>query len=589
MAAPDLNPRAWRRGPGRGFFYNLGGMEPSGPSKTAIPPWSSTVPPKRWWGFRRDKPAVAAFSSLEDFVIAQQSELYASLPVHERAALGRLLSRGQKIEIEVFLRTHGANPLFDPQAELDFPVGVAKADMVDLLKPPSREALAAILDGRVIHVLFQAGEASRFGQGPFYTLKPTDVARTQATSDASLPPLLEQADQKSALLPPALREFFMSGELGPKQSVLIRAALRRAVEWEIQLGFLKRAQAEARYAAAVRVQKLIYFVNRHQSVHLLHDETLRQRFSFFGFDPRLVVTIEQELVPGIRLDEEGNIFLREEEEAKDAAGHLYAMIQAARPGNFTCYDESGRPGKLSGEDAFGYLAELGGRFLNIIRINDMDRHSVEIINPRSLTFALDLFSRGYVNAIEAVSNPTGQKGGTGTVFGDPETHILTETHENTFPSLSRALESAMKTYLEKNKGQNPAYNAMRQWSDLAATRSALHEFGGRIVFVPRRKNLNGLAEWYIGVDMPMGDLSLLGPRYRSRMFQFVGPDGRQLAIHDMKQLDQLNLYMRTLIRQLEDPFVLAAAREVVMKESVSFDAPAAPDALYGAPAPELQA
>jgi len=40
-------------------------------------------------------------AALENFKVAQQSELYASMPQHERAALGRLLKRGQKIELDV--------------------------------------------------------------------------------------------------------------------------------------------------------------------------------------------------------------------------------------------------------------------------------------------------------------------------------------------------------------------------------------------------------------------------------------------------------------------------------------------------------
>ena len=80
----------------------------------------------------------------------------------ELKALGRLLERGQKMELDVITRTHGANPIFDPQAELDVPVGVSKADVVSLDDLPSAEANQAILDGHVLHTLFQAGEASRF-------------------------------------------------------------------------------------------------------------------------------------------------------------------------------------------------------------------------------------------------------------------------------------------------------------------------------------------------------------------------------------------------------------------------------------------
>lgn len=556
----------------------------SEPSQNQVETWPSPIPAKRWWGFRKDHPGKEAFVSTETFNIAQQSELFAGMPLRERASLGRLLKRGQKIEIEVFLRTHGPNPLFDPQAEIDIPLGVAKADAVDLSAPPTAEALAAILDGHVVHVLFQAGEASRFNQGPFYKLNPTEIARS-LRHEPSINDALSNLERLAKSLPDNVARFLVDGELGPKQSVMMSAALRRAVSWEVELGLLPMAKADSRYRSALAAQKVLYFVNRHHGVNDLHDSSLRAH-RFFGFDPSNIVTIEQDLVPGIRLDEEGNIFLQEEEWAQDAGGHLYALIQAARPKGFVTYDPTGKQTRSTEIDAFTYLSRRGGRYLNVIRINDMDRHTTEIINPKALSYALRMFERGYVNVIEGVSNPGGQKGGTGMTLGDPEVHILTETHENSFPSLSRAFEAALKRYLAENQGQHPAYNAMRQWADLTATRQAVQEFGGRIVYVPRRKQANEVESWYIGVDMPMGDLSLLGSAYKSRMFQLVTPEGQALQIHDMKQPDQLSLHLETVRHQLGDPFVVEAVTEVLSGSSVPIKKTPLSD-LYDAPAPEL--
>ena len=81
-----------------------------------------------------------------------------------------------------------------------------------------------------------------------------------------------------------------------------------------------------------------------------------------------------------------------------------------------------------------------------------------------------------------------------------------------------------------------------------ATRRVLKEYGGRIVFVPRQKTVEGNVISYLGVDMPMGDLSLLYSHYKSRMFQFAGPKGRELLTHDMKQKEHLARALRTLLR-----------------------------------------
>jgi hypothetical protein len=198
-----------------------------------------------------------------------------------------------------------------------------------------------------------------------------------------------------------------------------------------------------------------------------------------------------------------------------------------------------------------------------------------------------MFDQGYMNVIETVANPKGQKGGTGITFGDPDIHMLTETHENSFPALSRAFETAMQAYLRENNGNHPAYNAMRQWSVLEATRIVLRKFGGRIVFVPRRKIIGDTLISYLGVDMPMGDLSLLCSDFKSRMFQFKGPSGGELLIHDMKQKENLPVALRTLHRQLKDPHIIDAALEMASKKSIPFRPNKVPVGIYGAPAPEF--
>jgi hypothetical protein len=293
------------------------------------------------------------------------------------------------------------------------------------------------------------------------------------------------------------------------------------------------------------------------------------------------------LASGLTADEEGNLSLMKEEWAKDAAGHLYALLQSARAGDFTTYTESGRPIKPMEMDALSYLSSRGAKILNIIRINDMDRHTTEIINPKALRYALTMFQKGYVNVMEGVSNPKTRKGGTGSTFDGPEIHVLTETHETSFPLLSRAYEAALKDYLEENKGRPPAYNAMRQWADLGATRRALKEFGGRIVFVPRQKTISGTEVFYIGADLPMGDLSLLFHDYKSRMFQFAGPEGRELLIHDVKKEEDMPLALKTILRQLEDPHIIAAATELLTGVPAPFEMAKHSEYFYGAPAPEF--
>ncbi len=548
--------------------------------------WHSPVPEKRWRGFRRELSGTAAFESLSNFERASVNELENGLAEHELATLGRLLARGNKVEIEVFVRTHGPNPIFDPQGDLNIAIGAAKADVVSLDDSATAEANRAVLDGEVLHIFFQAGEASRFSEGPFYQLVPTKIAE-HSPGDKGLDFFLKSIALARAELKKETGGFIVETPLGPKQPVLLRAALRRVVQDEIEAGRLTAKEAMPRYRAALANQKLLFFVSARGGVNQAHDERVREKHAFYGFDPMNLVTIEQELARGISADETGKCFLLEGDGTMDAAGHMYALMQASRPGDFTTYTESGRPIKPMEIDAFSYFLSRGAKVLSVIRINDMDRHSTEIINAKALAHAQKLFQAGYVNAIETVSNPDGQKGGTGTTFGDPEIHVLTETHENSFPSLARAFEAGVQTYLKENKGRHPAYNAMRQWADLAATRHALKEFGGRIVYVPRQKETEGKEISYLGVDMPMGDMSLLYSNYKSRMFQFAGSGGRELLIHDMKQKEHLGIALRTILRQLEDPHVITAAQELISGELIPFTANPGPRRPYGAPCPEF--
>lgn len=558
--------------------------------------WKSPLPERRWTGFRRVHRGAEAFVSRAAFEEAEVSELQEALSEHDAETLGRLLQRCHKPEIDLFVRTHGPNPIFDPARELDVQVGIARADVVRLEEAPSPEAVAAILRGDVVHVLFQAGEASRFGAGPLYALNPIavardlvsgkiqeeglDAARTSCAAD------LTAIDGEAGKLSRGAAEILTGWTLGPKQPLLIRAALRRLVQGEIHAGRMTAAAAPAVYRDAIAAQKILFFVSSRGGVNDLHHAALTERFKFYGFTPPNLVTIEQELVRGVIADERGRVSLFDDASASDAAGHLYALIQAARSGDFTTYTESGRPQKPE-LDAFSYLLGRGGRYLSVVRINDMDRHSTEIVNARALSYALRLFDQGYVNVIETVANTEGQKGGTGTTFGDPEIHVLTETHENSFPSLSRAFERAREEYLARSGGNHPAYNAMRQWADLAATRQVLREYGARIVFVPRVKNTEAGEVCYLGADMPMGDLSLLSGNYRSRMFQFAGPGGKELRIHDMKKKDNLPIATRTILRQLRDPNIAAAAEELATGRLQPFTASAFAEPVYGAPAPEF--
>lgn len=549
--------------------------------------FSSPISYQRWKGFRRELQGVDAFKSVQDFERAQLGELYFSLSELDRKTLGRLLSRGQKQEIENFIRTHGANPIFDPLHDLDHKVGVAKADVVSLKNAPSHEAQAAILNGDIVHFLFQAGEASRFEQGPFFKLSPIRVARTLKENE-SLQSLLVEIDKLAQSLPSPVANFIRDGELGPKQPVLIRAALRKAVQAEVTSGKVQLSAAASLYEEAIRRQKILFFVSQQAEVNLTHEKALTKTFSFYGFNPENIATIEQDLIHGMSVNEEGIPALINQDWALDASGHLYALLQASRENQFISYTKNGMASRHNQGDAFSFLSKKGAKVINIIRINDMDRHSSEIINAKALSYALTLFSKGYVNAIECVSNPSGQKGGTGTTFDNPEIHCLTETHENSFPSLSRAFESAMNVYLHENEGRHPAYNAMRQWADLEATKAVVQKWGGRIVFVPRQKTVDGIVQNYLGVDMPMGDLSLFTKDYSSRMFQFSDGEGRELLIHDMKVIDNLIVAIRTIQRQLKDPHVIAAVKELFLKETVPFSLNYQEPFLYGAPTPEFE-
>jgi hypothetical protein len=551
--------------------------------------WNSPIPEERWRGRRRRHVGVEAFASLEKFEDAAASELEESFNEQELKALARLLERGQKVELDLFTRSHGANPIFDPQAELDVPVGVAKADVVSLGDLPSAEANQAILDGQVLHVLFQAGEASRFGEGPLYRMSPVDVARRWKDSvDTETKYFLDTLDQTGHDLDAKLRAWILETPLGPKQPVLIRAALRRVIQDEIAAGRLDVTEASARYKDAIAKQKLLFFVSQNANVNALHDQSLREQFSFFGFSPENIITIEQETARGLSIDEHGQVSLLDEPYAHDAAGHLYALIQAARTTGFTTYTPSGRAIKPMELDAFSYAISRGAKIMSVVRINDMDRHTTEIVNAKALSVAMRWFQEGIANVIETVSNPGGQKGGTGITFGEPDLHVLTETHENSFPTLARAYEKSVQAYVAGNQGRHPAYNAMRQWAQLPLTREMLRSFGARIVFVPRQKNVEDKTVSYLGVDMPMGDLTLLYKRYPSRMFQFVGPEGRELLIHDMKKKEDLSSALRSILCQLEDPCVLAAVSEILGGSPVPFKKGGGARAMYAAPCPEFQ-
>src|SRR4051794_33186888 len=106
--------------------------------------WNSPIPERRWSGFRRKLRGAQAFASLQTFEEAQVLELTDGFSEHEAQTLGRLLARGNKSEIELFVRTHGPNPIFDPQRDLEVAVGVAKADVVRLEQEASPDAHGAI-------------------------------------------------------------------------------------------------------------------------------------------------------------------------------------------------------------------------------------------------------------------------------------------------------------------------------------------------------------------------------------------------------------------------------------------------------------
>ena len=67
----------------------------------------------------------------------------------------------------------------------------------------------------------------------------------------------------------------------------------------------------------------------------------------------------------------------------------------------------------------------------------------------------------------------------------------------------------------------------------------------------------------------------------------AGPEGHELVIHDMKKKDNLPIATRTLLRQLEDPHVQAAAEEIAGGALQPFTNPPAPGPVYGAPTPEF--
>jgi hypothetical protein len=150
------------------------------------------------------------------------------------------------------------------------------------------------------------------------------------------------------------------------------------VRQEIEAGRLSPQDAVKRYEQAILNQKILFFVSRRGEVNQAHDEALRKNFKFFGFNPENIMTIEQELAHGITAGEDGKLSLLTEDGSADAAGHLYALIQASRAGDFTTYTESGRPIKPMETDAFSYAIGRGARIMNVIRINDMDRHSTEM-------------------------------------------------------------------------------------------------------------------------------------------------------------------------------------------------------------------
>ncbi|MCB4757432.1 MAG: hypothetical protein LHV69_10460, partial [Elusimicrobia bacterium] len=64
--------------------------------------------------------------------------------------------------------------------------------------------------------------------------------------------------------------------------------------------------------------------------------------------------------------------------------------------------------------------------------------------------------------------------------------------------------------------------------------------------------------------------------------------GRELHIHDMKTVNHLPVALRTIERQLEDPFILEATEELLAGRRLPFKRPPKKKFLYGAPAPEFE-
>ena len=246
------------------------------------------------------------------------------------------------------------------------PVGVSKADgVVSLDDLPSVEvANQAILmmDRFLAHVASKPAKRAGSRKVRLYRLSPVDVARRWKESlDTEAKYFLETLDHAGHDLDPKVRAWILETPLGPKQPVLIRAALRRVVQDEIDTGRLDVTDATTRYKEAIANQKLLFFVSQNSDVNTLHDQALRERFSFFGFSPDNIVTIEQEVARGLTVNADGRVSFVDEPYGADAAGHLYALIQAARTTGFTtcCYTPSGRAIKPMGLDAFSYVISRG--------------------------------------------------------------------------------------------------------------------------------------------------------------------------------------------------------------------------------------
>ncbi|MCM8824316.1 MAG: hypothetical protein NC822_06570, partial [Candidatus Omnitrophica bacterium] len=208
---------------------------------------------------------------------------------------------------------------------------------------------------------------------------------------------------------------------------------------------------------ALSRQKIILHINEEVADTVIDDFI---RNDFYGFNPKNVFFIIQDVFSGFKLTSPGIIY--DPNSPKLPYGHGYATMQLVHPNSVFRINLKTKEREYIPSDLLSYLISQNIKLIGTHRVNDLTKFLIvrpqelqgAIIELEKLAFGLYLLEQGNDIIVELVENPSKQKGGN--LLQSPKTKkkFLIET-SNTKGS------PQLTTLLNQLGDQGSPYNAFR--------------------------------------------------------------------------------------------------------------------------------